>query len=102
MTTTMTRSVAEEMARAAHELRVTASIHSTDFAPTNSDGTYTGEILKRYSVVLRISDPSTGNGCVREFREPGDVTAAVADMRRQIKSLAKQTKVRIRAERSAS
>ena len=93
------RKMAEEV-RAAGGIEVSVKAH--DYAPKNADGTYTGEVLTRYSVECVLRDPAHGNTVVRDLRESCDVAGIIDAMRSEIKERAKGTRARIRAERSAN
>ncbi len=67
------------------------------------DGTY-GPIVTRYGVVVVIRDARHGNTVVREFGEADavDVVATVKEMRAEVAKRAKETKTRIRAEKTTN
>lgn len=81
---------------------IEVGVKTHDFAPKNADGTYTGEVLTRYSVACVIRDAKHGNTIVRDLCEPCDVSAVAADMAREVKDRAKATRARIRTERSVN
>jgi hypothetical protein len=85
-------------------LGVEAQVRATDYAPKNPDGTDTGAVLTRYSVTAVIRDDRHGNTVVRKMTDVVDaatLAAVVSDMQREVKSRAKGTRARVRAERDS-
>ena len=82
-------------------LGVKALAKETDGCIRYEDGTY-GPVFVTYRVEAVLRDDKHGNTIVRTLTEVCDATKVVSEMVKEMKSRAKATRARIKAERAAS